>query len=269
MNPKLSKTTSSRKKGRSKKKKKGKNKKSFAKAFKRDIGRDKELIEESWEVHTGKSLLMNSKRQQIFRYLCEYPCSTLSTVSRDLKLTPPATTWHLKLLVNRKLLSENRLQNKKIFYPPEMIDASTISVLFLLADPKINEIFTRILDTPGITQKELSVELNFSHQSINVFTGRLEKENLISMVRDGKFTRYYPTQRLNELELAQRKKLKEFRKWVIKAFKFDGVNPKLIRATDRQLILQITSGQSLKTMNLSVNPFRTLLQSKQRFLSEL
>jgi DNA-binding MarR family transcriptional regulator len=243
--------------------------KSFAKAFKRDIGREKEVVEEPWEVQPGKSLLMNPTRQMIFKYLCEYPCSTLSTIAHDIQLTPPSTSWHLKLLSERKLIVESKLGGQKVYYPQEMIDQKVIPLLSLLANPKIKDIFVNVLESPGIRQKELIELLNLSHQSVNTFSQRLANEDLISVLRDGKFTRYYPTKKLNELENAQRKKLKEFRKWVIKAFKFDGVNPKLIRVTDRQLFLQITSGKDIKSFKLSVNPFITIIQDKSRFLSEL
>ncbi len=249
--------------------KKNKHKKSFAKAFKLDIGREKEVIDEKWDVQTGKSLLMNSTRQNIFKYLCEYPCSTLSTVAHDIQLTPPSTTWHLKLLLERKLITEKKVGNQRVFYPLEMIDQNTIPILSLLANPKIQKIFIKIADSPGIGQKELTEVFKSSHQSINTYTTRLKDKGIIKVVKDGKFTRYYPTSKLNELESTQRKKLKEFRKWIIKAFKFDGINPKLIRVTDRQLMLQITSGKNIKSIKLSVNPFHTILQNRSRFLAEL
>jgi DNA-binding MarR family transcriptional regulator len=243
--------------------------KSFAKAFKQDIGRDKEISEEGWEIQTGKSLLMNPTRQKIFRYLCEYPCSSLSTIARDIQLSAPSTSWHLKLMEERKLIARESIGNQIVFFPVEMIEFSLIPILSLLTNPKINDIFIKIFESPGIQQNELTHKLGVSHQSINTFTNRMENEGLISIVKDGKFTRYYPTKKLGQLEINQRKKLKEFRKWLIKALKFDGVNPILIRATDHELTLQITSGKSLKSIKLSINPFISVIQNKPRFLASL
>ncbi|WP_455391621.1 hypothetical protein [[Eubacterium] cellulosolvens] len=243
--------------------------KSFAKALKQDIAREKEIIDERWEVQSGKSVLMNTTRQKIFRYLCEYPCSSLSTIARDIQLSPPSTSWHLKILMARKLILNVSIGNQIVFYPSEMIDGSSVPILSLLTKPKVNDIFVKIIESPGINQNELTEELSVSHQSINTFANRLKEENLINIIKDGKFTRYYPTKKLNNLELEQRKKLKEFRKWVIKAFKYDGINPKLVRVSDRELTLQITSGKSLKSLKLSANPFITVIQNKVRFLSKL
>lgn len=250
-------------------KRKDKRSRSFAKAFKHDIGREKDILDEHWEVQHGKSILMNATRQKIYRYLCEYPCSTLSDIAHDIELSAPSTTWHLKLLVERRLISRGEVGKQQVFYPEEMIDSNVIPLLTLLANSKIKNIFNEIFESPGIKQKEITESLGMSHQSVNTFTTRLEKEGLITSIRDGKFIRYYPTKKLGQLEINQRKKLKEFRKWVIKAFKFDGVNPKLLRVTDKQLLLQITSGKSIKSIKLSVNPFITIIKNKARFLSEL
>jgi predicted transcriptional regulator len=239
--------------------------KGFAKAFKMDIGREKEVVQEDWVAITGKSLLMNNTRQNIFRYLCEFPCSTLSNIAHDISVSPPVTLWHLKLLVERNLISEKRLGRQKVYLPKGLVEQKTITVLALLANPKVQNIFRTIFKTPGATQKDIAGILKISHQSINTFTNRLKNEKLITVVKDGKFTRYYPTKRIDELELSQRKKAKEFKKTIIKSFKFDGVNPKLIRATDKQISLQITAGRNIKTLKLSVNPFSSATQKRSKF----
>ena len=148
--------------------------KSFVKALKRDIGREKEIAEESWEVKPGKSILMNLTRQKLFRYLCEYPCSTLSTIARDIQLSPPSAIWHLKLLLERDLISHLKHGGQRIFFPQEMVNQDSIILLSLLANEKIRRIYNGIIDIPGIKQSELTQELGFSHQSINSFTKKLE-----------------------------------------------------------------------------------------------
>lgn len=252
-----------------KKSKKKKSQKGFAKAFKHDIGRESELIKEEWEVQPGRSILMNPTRQKIFRYLCEYPCSSLSSIARDFGISPASMTWHLKLLSDRKLISEDKVGGQRLLYPRNFINPKMVPVFALLANQKILNIFNKIRESPGITQKDLTKVLRLSHQSINSFTNRLRDEGLINIIRDGKFTRYYSSQTIDKLEISQRKKLKEFRKWIIKSFKIDGVNPKLIRVTDKTLFIQITSGMETKSLKLSANPFRSITQSRQRFLAEL
>jgi DNA-binding MarR family transcriptional regulator len=241
----------------------------FAKAFKLDIGREKEIVEEAWEVSSGRSMLMNPIRQKILKYLCKYPCTSLSVLSSDLNLAPATISWHLNQLIERKILSEVKNRGKRLFYPPNMINDEMVTVFSLLAKPKIHDIFMKIRESPGISQKELSDELGMGHQSVYTFTNKLENGEIISKLIDGKFTRYYPTKRINELENDQRKNLKEFRKWIIKVLKFDGVNPKLIKVTEQELYLQIQVGTGIVSLKLSVNPFKSILEDKTRFLTEL
>jgi DNA-binding transcriptional ArsR family regulator len=241
----------------------------FAKAFKFDIGREKDIIEEDWEISNRRSMLMNPIRQKILKYLCEYPCTSLSIIAHDLNLAPSTISWHLNKLLEHKILSEVKDRGKRLFYPPNMINGEMVPVFSLLAKPKIHDIFIKIREWPGISQKELSEELGMSHQSIYTFTNKLEKTELISILRDGKFTRYYPTKRITDLEFDQRKNLKEFRKWIIKVLKFDGVNPKLIKVTDQELNLQIQVGTHIESLKLSVNPFKSILEDKTRFLTGL
>lgn len=241
----------------------------FAKAFKKDIGHEKDLIDEKWEVSDGRSLLMSEVRQNIFKYLCEFPCGSLSTIAKDLKLSVATVSWHLNLMLERKLLSEIQSGGHRVFYPTNMVEGEAIPILIQLANPKIHDIYLIIRETPGISQKNLSNELGMSHQSINTYTNRLKRYELISVVRDGKFIRYYPTQKIEELSKSQRKNLKEFRKWIIKIFKYDGVNPKLIRVTDQQIFLQITSGTNVESLVLSINPFQSIFNDRARFLVEI
>jgi predicted transcriptional regulator len=241
----------------------------FAKAFKLDIGREKDIVEEDWEVSSGRSMLMNPIRQKIFKYICKYPCTSLSILAQDLNLAPATISWHLNQLIEHNILSEVKDRGKRLFYPPNMINDDMVQVFSLLAKPKIHDIFKKIRESPGISQKELSENLGMGHQSINSFTNKLEKTELISILRDGKFTRYYPTKKISKLENDQRKNLKEFRKWIIKALKFDGVNPKLIKVTEQELYLQIQVGTSKVSLKISVNPFKSILEDKTHYLTEI
>ena len=178
-------------------------------------------------------------------------------------------SWHLKLFVDRKLLVGRKVGGQKVFYPQNMFDRTAVPILSLLGNPKINRIFISVIKTPGISQKQLSVQQKLSHQSIYSFINRIIDEGLVKIIKDGKFTRYFPTTKINQLQIAQRKSTKEFKTWVIKALKFDGVDPKLIRVTDKLLLIQIQAGAEIESMKLSVNPFYSIVQNKKQFLAEL
>ncbi len=243
-----------------------KTKKGFAKAFKHDIGREDEIAVEKWEVRKGQSLLMNPVRRELFRYLCEFPCNHLSGISRGLGITPPTTTWHLKKLIDRDLIASKKLNGKTIFFPSNMIEEDDIRILSLINDEKVKQIFLTIRENPGMTQKDISLNLKLQHQSVLWYTLKLEKVELISTIEDGKFKRYYPTNLLSELRDSHLSKLRAFREWLIKALKYDGIDPEVIRTTDKFILIRITTGREKTTLELSTNPFSTVLGLKKEVL---
>ncbi|MCK5559894.1 MAG: winged helix-turn-helix transcriptional regulator [Thermoplasmata archaeon] len=246
--------------------KRDRSKKGFAKAFKQDIGREEDIAVEKWEVRKGQSLLMNPVRREIFRYLCEFPCNHLSGISRDLAITPPTTTWHLKKMIDRDLIARKKINGKIIFYPLNMIEEADIIILALINDLKVKRIFLTIKENPGITQKEISLNLELKHQTVLWHTSKLEDVGLISTIEDGKFKRYYPTNLLSELGDTHLSKLRAFREWLIKALKYDGIAPEVIRTTDKFILLRITTGREKTTLELPTNPFSTVLGISKEYL---
>ena len=235
---------------------------SFAKAFKQDISREEDIAVEKWEVRKGQSLLMNPVRREIFRHLCEFPCDHLSGVSKSLGITPSTTNWHLKKMIERKLIEMKRIDGKTVFFPTNMIEESDVGILSLINDEKVKHIFLTIKANPGITQKEISGILRLKHQSILWYSTKLIAIGLINIIEDGKYKRYYPTNLLPELSDLYLKKLRGFREWVIKAFKFDGIDPEIIRTTNNLILIRITTGKEKTTLELPTNPFITVLRTK-------
>jgi DNA-binding MarR family transcriptional regulator len=241
-------------------------KKGFAKAFKQDISREEDIATEKWEVKKGQSLLMNPVRREIFRYLCEYPCNHLSGISRDLGITPPSTSWHLKKMIERDLITTKKIHGKTIFYPVNMIEEDDIEILALINDEKVKNIFLTIINNPGSSQKDISDQLEIQHQTVIWFTQKLEIAGLISILEDGKYRRYYPTNKLSELSETHITKMKAFREWVIKMFKYDGIDPEVIRVTDKFIMFRVSIGKDKTTLELSTNPFLTVLGLKKDHL---
>jgi DNA-binding MarR family transcriptional regulator len=241
-------------------------KKGFAKAFKQDIGREEDIAVGKWEVKKGQSLLMNPVRREIFRYLCEFPCNHLSGISRDLGLTPPTTSWHLKKMIERNFILTKKIHGKSIFYPANMIEEDDIEILALINDEKVKHIFLNIINNPGSSQKDISEHLKVQHQTVIWFTQKLEKTGLISTLEDGKYRRYYPTNKLSELSDTHISKMKAFREWIIKMFKYDGIDPEVLRVTDKFIMFRVSIGKDKTTLELLTNPFFTVLGLKKGHL---
>jgi len=145
-------------------------------------------------------------------------------------------------------------------------DDEDVEILALINDEKIKHIFLSIINNPGLTQKEISDLLRIQHQTVIWFTQKLENVELISTLEDGKFKRYYPTNRLAKLSDMHISKMKAFREWVIKKFKYDGIDPEVVRVTDKFILLRVSIGKDKTSLELPTNPFLTVLGLKKDHL---
>ena len=230
-------------------------KKAASEAKIKDIS-DKEnritLLKESIESDkvSNDSILMNHTRQTMLEYLCRYPCSYLSTISRDLNISTVTATWHLKKLINGNFISKKKLKGITVYYPKGMIRYTDIGTLALLNTHSIKFVFSLIIRNPGITQKELSSLSKSVYQTIISHTNRMEKADLIYSIKDGIYKRYYPTEEIKELEDYYKKVEKRFESNLINKMRKDGIKPKIISKRKGKGNIEINSG--LKTENIKI-----------------
>jgi DNA-binding MarR family transcriptional regulator len=180
-------------------------------------------------------------------------------VSRALNIKPPSAKWHLDKLVENNFINMRKTYGKTVFYPSNMIDDDDVELLAMLNDEHIKLTFLCIRDNPGITQKKLSNLLKTSHQTVILHASRLERLGFIASIEDGKFRRYYPTNKIQRKSEAYLKRIREFREHILKTLKKDGVKPRLIRSTDKGIIIEITVGQDRAVLELSTRPFVTVI----------
>jgi predicted ArsR family transcriptional regulator len=228
-------------------------------AFKKEIEEDKEPSKGISEI-VKKTLTMNPRRQEIFQYLCRYPCSRLSKIARDLDISNAATKWHLERLCESDFLSKVDVKKEIVFYPANMIDEKDIMIFSAVNHERTTPILRKILAKSGISQKDLLKEVALNQRTVVRHAGELEHVGLIESIQDGKFIRYYPTKLLSKKSEDYRKRAARFRKHLLNMLKKDGVNPKVIRSTDYALHVRITAGENKSTLELGTQPFASVLE---------
>ncbi|MCK5560902.1 MAG: winged helix-turn-helix transcriptional regulator [Thermoplasmata archaeon] len=229
------------------------------KALKQTITR-KDSIPDLEEPKVPKGILMNSTRRRILQYLSRYPCIHQNEIAKTMGLSLNNARWHLGKLVENGYLSTSRIGKKRVFYPTGLIELDDIGILTLVNNKKTIRIFPIISSTPGITQKEISNLTNIKPQSLTEKLKLFEKYGLIASVHDGSYKRYYPTELIKAREKTNHKRFKEFRQIMLKVLVRDGVNPNIIRTTDRNIHIQITAGKAKSDLILYLNPFIRFLE---------
>jgi DNA-binding MarR family transcriptional regulator len=228
-------------------------------AFKKGIEDAKEPSKGISEL-VKKTITMNPRRQEIFQYLCRYPCSRLSKIARDLDISNAATKWHLERLCENDFISKVDVKKQTVFYPANMIDEKDIIIFSAVNHERAIPILRKILTKSGISQKDLLNEVALNQRTVVRHAGELEHVGLIESIQDGKFMRYYPTKLLPKKSDDYRRRAARFRKHLLNILKKDGVSPKVIRSTDHALHVRITAGETKSTLELGTQPFASVLE---------
>ena len=207
-----------------------------------------------------ESVLMSPVRQRLFAFMCRYPGSQLKTVSAGNDISPSTAAWHLRQLRDAGYISQWNVRNKVTYFPTGLVDKEDAEILELLNNEAAKVLFLTILSQPGLSQRELAKILGTSDQSIQRLVKRMEGLDLISRTTDGRFVRYFPSDGLKRARDRNYKREKEFRKDILRKLETDGLEPKIVRQSDAELMVEIHRSRFKSVLELSVDPFRTVLE---------
>jgi DNA-binding MarR family transcriptional regulator len=229
----------------------------------RGVGKafERVLLGEDDEERAGlESVLMSPVRQRLFAFLCRYPGSPLKTVSAANDISRSTASWHLRQLMEAGYINQRNVRNKVTFSPAGLVDEKDTELLELLNNETAKNLFLTILSQPGLSQRELAKMLGTSDQSILRLVRRMEGLDLISRTTDGRFVRYFPSDGLKRTKDRNYKREKEFRKDILRKLETDGLEPKIVRQSDTELMVEIQRSRFKSVLDLSVDPFRTVLE---------
>lgn len=205
------------------------------------------------------SILMNEKRQKILQHIFKFPCIHLHGIARNFGFSINATRWHIRKLKHVGYIDEFNLGNRKVYFPNKSLSDVDIRILGLLNDKKIEELYLEILKMPGITQKELYERLNKKQSTIVDNLALLESRKLIHSQKDGLYRRYYPTSTIINREKANKKPLKKYRRFLIQLLERDGVEPEILRSTDKNFHIRIRSGKGKSELIFYFTPYERFM----------
>jgi DNA-binding transcriptional ArsR family regulator len=227
-------------------------------AFKRRLARETQIIEAEEPLRKDKvSMFMNTMRQRIYLYVCRYPCTCLSAISYAIGSTSTTARWHLKRLIEFEFVGSAKVAGKEIYFPRNLISKPDLELLTVInSNDKVRPILNKIFAQPGISQRELAIAIDLNPRTIINHTTQLEKFGVIRSVRDGKWKRYYPTDKISTKARQYRTRIKQFKSDLLLKLKRDGVNPRIILSQPDMLRLKLATGEKSTVIELMLNPFR-------------
>lgn len=172
-------------------------------ALQQALGGKLEFSRAAEERAPGAGILANAARGRVFQALLDRPLTHEAGLARACRLSPPSVRWHLKVLGEAGLVHAVRGSREvRFFVSGTGEDESRASLLALRARLAL-PVLSAVLQSPGLTLRELADEVRASPQAVLRAKARLEALGLLERHKDGKFTRMYPSEGLGRF-LARR-----------------------------------------------------------------
>jgi DNA-binding MarR family transcriptional regulator len=219
---------------------------------------------EEGEEKKGKveSVLMNTNRQLIFQFLIFHPCCNMRKVAGELKMSPPTVKWHLDKLVDGGYVSSSTVNNKKIFYPTMMIsEGDMVAILEAVNRDRVGLTFLSIAENQGSMQSDIAKVMGVSTQSVRGYISVLERLGLIITIVDGRQKRYFPSNKLKRMEKSMRKRMRNFRKFLLKKLTEDRLNPTIDLSRRREAEITIMVSKKKGNFKIPEEPFTSSVVS--------
>ncbi len=208
-----------------------------------------------------KRIFANKKRRKILSILTYAPCQNISALARAVGISNVSVNWHLDKLKEAGYIVERKHGKRRFFWPEGLIDEGDIPLFCLLSHETSRTILLSIIRAPGISQKEVSGLVRISHQGVSSWVKGMLELGLVDAVSEGVHTRYYPTTLLKEKSEANYEKAKAFRKYLADRLKTENEKPKAIKASQRNVLIEIGPANDRVVLDIGLDPFFSVLDA--------
>ncbi|MBN1215621.1 MAG: winged helix-turn-helix transcriptional regulator [Candidatus Lokiarchaeota archaeon] len=142
-----------------------------------------------------KDIFENQNRKRIIKIILNNPGIHYNALFKDSYLTPGQFQWHLRVLIEYKIIKRRKINNNTIFLPKVHPNNMKMKGNFKIIQ---SETIFKILDiieiNPGINQSNISKDLEMSKSLVNYYINKLKKKNLIKLTKSGRETQIFMDQ---------------------------------------------------------------------------
>ncbi|MBX8630966.1 MAG: helix-turn-helix domain-containing protein [Thermoplasmata archaeon] len=216
-------------------------------------------IRESRAPGAGGGRLLTGNRKRILQALYLYPASSVSKISRVVGLTPNTVKWHLSALKRAEFITEDRVDNKSVFYPCNYLEPSETLLLTVLNDDNSNMIFRKVFEKPGMTQKEIKSSLDLTQNTTGYFLRKLTHIGAVIEVQNGKFKHYYPSEKVLKRLEERKMRCGEYASYLISKLKSAGVETAELNVSEHSFSFKILHRRSEEYVEFQSNPFSRII----------
>jgi predicted transcriptional regulator len=228
-------------------------------ALKKAVEEESTTPDESGKKERISSVLMNVNRRNIYRFLCQRPCSSVGDLTARLSISRATTSWHLKILKEAGYVESLSFNNKEFFAPKDMVShGDTMIITAILNDSRCNMLFKAVIENNGASTTTLRESLQIT-RSITPSLKKLEAVGLITSVKDGKQIRFFPTTKLEDTVKAEGARLKAFRRTIIKRMESEHLKPVIEEIKGSGLVIILNYFDQAEEILIPYKPLEAIL----------
>jgi len=203
---------------------------------------------------SGRSLLMNPRRQRVFEYVWNHPCSHLRRISRELRIPPQSLRWHLMRLVDGRILAARTTRGKTVYYAPTAVREGDVPALAALSNGMRGRIVRLVSQEKRITQSDIFRALRTYQQAVLPPLRELTSLGLLATWKaNGK--RYYEAgDTYARLRSAYAGASQERLDRLLGVLRSDGVSPKVQSRSEDEAQVLVSSGLQKSVLRLGLSP---------------
>lgn len=184
--------------------------------------------------------LMNTNRRNVLQYLCRHPCSRPGSIAKALGISAPSVKWHLGVLVETGYVQSHR-SAKPSYCPAGFVTRKNMDVFFALADEKCLSVLRSVMQNPGSDISMLAEGGQTSKNHARSALVQLLELDLVSALKDGRHSRYFPTDKIEAVIKDEAKSRREFVRFLVGRMAAEHLKPELQELKGSDLVISFTT----------------------------
>ncbi len=202
----------------------------------------------------GRSLLMNPRRQRVFEYVWNNPCSHLRRISRELRIPAQSLRWHLLRLCEGDVLASQRVKGKVVYFAPWAVREEDVLVFAAMANGTRGKIVRLVAQEKRITQSEIFRSLRTYQQAVLPPLAELAELGLLKTWKENGKRFYELGDAFARLQENYAAASQERTDRLLAVLTRDGVSPKVQSHGADEVQIQVSNGVQKSILRLRLAP---------------
>jgi len=202
----------------------------------------------------GRSLLMNARRQRVFEYVWNHPCSHLRRISRELRIPAQSLRWHLLRLRDGGILDSRTVKGKSVYFAPWAVRDEDVPMFASLSNGMRGRIVRFVADQKQTTQSDIFHALKTYQQAVLPPLEELTRLGLLRTWKENGKRFYVLGDSYARLHGNYVAAAPDRMDRLLAVLKHDGVSPRVHSRGDHEVQVQVSNGVQKSVLRLRLAP---------------